>query len=86
MIVPTEDSDYSTFFYLLKKKIENKPNEKMLEEYGHNLFGFKTDKIADEISPVIINTKYKIPQFGQVVCFDVSYSKSEIKSVDSHIL
>ena len=27
MLVPTEDSDYSTFFYLLKKKIENKRNE-----------------------------------------------------------
>ena len=29
MIVPTEDSDYSAFFYLLKKKIENKENEKI---------------------------------------------------------
>ena len=29
MIVPTEDSDYSTFFYLLKKKLENKANEKI---------------------------------------------------------
>jgi hypothetical protein len=29
MLVPTEDSDYSTFFYLIKKKIENKPNEKI---------------------------------------------------------
>lgn len=29
MIVPTEDSDYSTLFYILKKKIENKPNEKI---------------------------------------------------------
>ena len=29
MIVTTEDSDYSTFFYLLKKKIENKTNEKI---------------------------------------------------------
>lgn len=27
MLVPTEDSDYSTFFYLLKKKIENTRNE-----------------------------------------------------------
>ena len=27
MIVPTEDADYSTFFYLLKKKIEGKKNE-----------------------------------------------------------
>lgn len=29
MLVPTEDSDYSTFFYLLKKKIENKKNDKI---------------------------------------------------------
>ncbi len=29
MLVPTEDSDYSTFFYLLKKKIENKRNDKV---------------------------------------------------------
>ena len=29
MIVPTEDSDYSTFFYLLKKKIENKKQDKV---------------------------------------------------------
>ena len=29
MIVTTEDSDYSTFFYLLKKKIENNVNEKI---------------------------------------------------------
>ncbi len=27
MLVPTEDSDYSTFFYLLKKKIEGKPEK-----------------------------------------------------------
>lgn len=29
MIVPTEDTDYSTFFYLLKKQIENKKNGKI---------------------------------------------------------
>lgn len=29
MLVPTEDTDYSTFFYLLKKKIENKKNGKI---------------------------------------------------------
>ena len=29
MIVPTEDTDYSTFFYILKKKIENKKNTKI---------------------------------------------------------
>lgn len=29
MIVPTEDTDYSTFFYLLKKKIQNKSTGKI---------------------------------------------------------
>ncbi len=29
MLVPTEDTDYSTFFYLLKKKIENKKTGKI---------------------------------------------------------
>ncbi len=29
MIVPTEDIDHSTFFYVLKKKMENKKNEKI---------------------------------------------------------
>ena len=29
MLVPTDDTNYSTFFYLLKKKIENKKNDKI---------------------------------------------------------
>ncbi len=29
MLVPTEDSDYSTFFFLIKKKLEKKKNEKI---------------------------------------------------------
>lgn len=29
MIVPTEDSDYSTFFFLLKKQLENKSSQKI---------------------------------------------------------
>lgn len=29
MLVPTEDSDYSTFFFLIKKKLEKKTNEKI---------------------------------------------------------
>lgn len=50
MIVPTEDSDYSTFFYLLKKKIENKKGEKIfvpisLVDYEGELL--KKDEIKD---------------------------------------
>ena len=42
MIVPTEDLDYSTFFYLLKKKIENNKNDKIfvpisLIDYNENI-------------------------------------------------
>lgn len=42
MIVPTEDTDYSAFFYLLKKKIENR----------------KTGKIFVPISSVKYSSKY----------------------------
>ena len=35
MLVPTEDSDYSTFFYLLKKKIENKSKEMIYVPISH---------------------------------------------------
>ena len=40
MLVPTQDSDYSTFFYLLKKQIENKREGKIFVpirnlEYSH---------------------------------------------------
>ena len=50
MIVPTEDSDYSTFFYLLKKKIENKKNERVfvpisLVDYEGDIL--KKDEIKD---------------------------------------
>ena len=50
MIVPTEDSDYSTFFYILKKKIENKKQEKIfvpisLVDYEEKVF--TKDEIRD---------------------------------------
>ena len=35
MIVPTEDTDCSTFFYLLKKQIEGKINEKIFVPISH---------------------------------------------------
>lgn len=35
MIVPTEDSDYSTFFYLLKKKLEKRQTGKIFVPISH---------------------------------------------------
>ena len=50
MIVPIEDTDYSTFFYILKRKIENKKNDKVfvpisLVDYEGTLL--KKDEIKD---------------------------------------
>lgn len=50
MIVPIEDTDYSTFFYILKRKIENKKNDKVfvpisLVDYEGKIL--KKDEIKD---------------------------------------
>ena len=50
MIVPIADTDYSTFFYILKKKIENKKNDKIfvpisLVDYEGEIL--KKDEIKD---------------------------------------
>ena len=51
MIVPTEDTDYSTFFYLLKKKLENR----------------RTGKVFVPISNIKYSSKYlKKSEFGDL--------------------
>ena len=47
MLVPTEDSDYSTFFYLLKKKIENKKNEMIFVPISYLEYSGEFLKVPD---------------------------------------
>ena len=47
MLVPTEDSDYSTFFYLLKKKIENKKNDMIFVPISYLEYSGEFLKVAD---------------------------------------
>ena len=47
MLVPTEDSDYSTFFYLLKKKIENKKNETVFVPISYLEYSGDFLKVSD---------------------------------------
>lgn len=47
MLVPTEDSDYSTFFYLLKKKIENKKNETIFVPISYLEYSGEFLKVSD---------------------------------------
>ena len=47
MLVPTEDSDYSTFFYLLKKKIENKKNDMVFVPISYLEYSGDFLKVSD---------------------------------------
>ena len=47
MLVPTEDSDYSTFFYLLKKKIENKKNDMIFVPISYLEYSGQFLKVSD---------------------------------------
>lgn len=47
MLVPTEDSDYSTFFYLLKKKIENKRNDTIFVPISYLEYSGEFLKVSD---------------------------------------
>ena len=54
-----------------------KPSDLMLKKYGKNVFGYKTDRIADLISPTYLISfeKYSFPFLDQVFAFDIIYSQ-----------
>lgn len=64
------------------KKLNNKD---MKNEYGSCIYGYKNDKIAETISPIIIKEKNgeRMPVLSQVLSFDVLYdvnlAKEELK-------
>lgn len=75
MIVPIEDSDYSTFFYLLKKKLENKKSEKIfvpisLVDYEGEIL--KKDEIKDLENYLWLFTK------DYPLIYEVSNKKGEV--------
>lgn len=57
----------------------------MKSEYGSCIYGYKNDKIAETISPIIIeeNNGKRIPRLSQVLSFDILYdvnlAKEELK-------
>lgn len=54
----------------------------MINNYGDCIYGFKDDRIAELISPIMyINkkNKYEPPRLSQVITFDVLYNKEEAK-------
>lgn len=57
---------------------KNLPSEKMQKKYGSNTFGYKSDRIANLLSPITMY-KQKVPMFDQVAFYDVIYSEDEAK-------
>ncbi len=55
-----------------------RPTEKMAKKYGGIVLGYKTDRIADLLSPIYLVDKH--PLFEQVFWFDILYDEEEAKN------
>lgn len=53
------------------------PTEKMKKRYGGNCFGYKSDRIAISLAPILMRNS--VPQIQNVNVFDIIYSEEEIK-------
>lgn len=54
-----------------------RPTDKMAKKYGGVVLGYKTDRIADILSPVYLENG--CPRFEQVFWFDILYDEKEAK-------
>lgn len=53
------------------------PTEELKHKYGKNVYGYRSDKIANIVAPIVNNNKF--PQFGQTLCFDIIYDRDTAK-------
>ncbi len=53
------------------------PNSEMKDEYGSNVFGYKSDRISDVLAPIVL-IKGR-PFLDQVACYDILYNQDEAK-------
>lgn len=53
------------------------PNSKMKQKYGSNVFGYKSDRIADVLSPIVTINGH--PFVDQVACYDIIYNQEDAK-------
>lgn len=55
------------------------PSKKMQRRYGGVTFGYKSDRIADILSPMLNRTQVGLPYFDQVVFYDIIYDVEEAR-------
>lgn len=56
---------------------KKKPSKRMKKDYGNNVYGFKSERMAGTLSPIWLNKKY--PCFSYVVAFDVIYERKVLE-------
>ncbi len=52
-------------------------DKNMINNYGNCIYGYKDDRMAEILSPIICNENKEFPSFSQVMAFDVIYDKEE---------
>ncbi len=67
-------SDITRFVCSFSRK---HPTEKMLNRYGHNIYGYKNDRIVNLISPIY--TANGTPRFSLVMAYDIVYDSNLVK-------
>ena len=54
------------------------PNDDMKKEYGENVFGYKSDRIGDILTPIEMVNGH--PFLGLISCYDIIYGQDEAKN------
>jgi hypothetical protein len=68
--------------YYVSSFCKSMNDSKMKRDYGTCVYGYKDDRMADILAPIMYwnkNEEEKCPAFSQVVAFDVIYDRAEAK-------
>lgn len=78
-----KDIDFSAKrIYYVSSFCKSLNNSEMIKNYGECIYGYKDDRIAEIIAPILYyNKKFpkKFPVFSQVITFDVIYDRKQAK-------
>lgn len=67
--------------YYVSSFCKSANDKQMMKDYGSCIYGYKDDRMADVLSPIILRhwNDEIIPVFTQIIAFDVLYDKEEAK-------
>lgn len=68
------DNPYSFYVTSFSK---TKPNKLLKDKYGKNVYGYKSDRIANLVAPIINNNEFV--QFGQTISYGIIYDRDLAK-------